>query len=125
LVDIDNHLEQMFGPMTNELRIFLDGCPHACGHHWIGDIGLMGTTGRTAEGEKIEAYDIILRGGRGAGAAIGKPLGRRVPAEQVKYAVERLVQAYRAEAASGGSAMSFQQFCINHTDQELQAIMAG
>jgi ferredoxin-nitrite reductase len=125
LVDIVNHLEQMFGPMTNELRIFLDGCPHACGHHWIGDIGLMGTTGRTAEGEKIEAYDIILRGGRGAGAAIGKPLGRRVPAEQVKYAVERLVQAYRAEAASGGSAMSFQQFCINHTDQELQAIMAG
>jgi ferredoxin-nitrite reductase len=125
LVDIITHLEQVFGLATNELRIFLDGCPHACGHHWIGDIGLMGTTGRTAEGEKIEAYDIILRGGRGAGAAIGKPLGRRIPAEQVKYAIERLVHAYRTEAANGGSAMSFQQFCLQHTDEELQAIMAG
>jgi ferredoxin-nitrite reductase len=125
LVDIINHLEQVFGPATEALRIFLDGCPHACGHHWIGDIGLMGTTGRTAEGEKIEAYDIILRGGRGTGAAIGKPLGRRVPAEKVKCAVERLVRTYRAEAAHGGSTLSFQQFCMNHTDEELQAIMAG
>jgi ferredoxin-nitrite reductase len=125
LVEIIHHLEQVFGPTTNQLRIFLDGCPHACGHHWIGDIGLMGTTGRTGEGEKIEAYDIILRGGRGTEAAIGKPLGRRVPAEQVKYAVERLVRTYRTEATSGGADASFQQFCLNHTDEELQAIMTG
>jgi ferredoxin-nitrite reductase len=125
LVEIIHHLEEIFGPTTNQLRIFLDGCPHACGHHWIGDIGLMGTTGRTAEGQKIEAYDIILRGGRGISAAVGKPVGRRIPAEHVKYAVERLVRAYRAESANGGSARSFQLFCMNHSDEELQAIMAG
>ncbi|MCI0604110.1 nitrite/sulfite reductase [bacterium] len=128
LVEVITHLEQVFGTSTRQLRIFLDGCPHACGHHWIGDIGLMGTTGRTTGGEKVEAYDIILRGGRGVGgelAVIGKPLGRRVPADQLKYAVERLVRAYKAEVDSRGVSLSFQQFCINHNDDELQTIIAG
>ncbi|MCI0605922.1 hypothetical protein L0156_23290 [bacterium] len=124
LVDVITHLEKVVGPASHHLRIFLDGCPHACGHHWIGDIGLMGTTVRTPQGEKLEAYDIILRGGRGKNVAIGKPLGRRIPADQIKYALERLLRAYLAGAETSSSA-SFQQFCINHSDEQLQAIIAG
>ena len=124
LVDIMNHLENVFGDSVNGLRIFLDGCPHACGHHWIGDIGLMGSTARTTEGNKIEAYEIILRGGRGANAAIGKPVGRRIPAEQVKYALEGLLRTYHSEAGNKRSDLSFQQFCAQHSDEELRSIMA-
>ncbi len=122
LVDIVEHLEKKFGRLLDELQINLDGCPHACGQHWIGDIGLMGTTARDEEGNKIQAYDVILRGGRGRTAAIGRPLGRRIPAEQVKFALERLVGAY-SQAKAGNGFDSFQAFCEQNSDEALQAIM--
>jgi len=125
LIDIITHLERVFGQTASGLHIYLDGCPHACGQHWIGDIGLMGTTARTADGERVEAYDIILRGGRGEHAAIGKPIGRRIPAGEVKYAIERLIGAYHEALARGRSMMSFQEFCLQRTDEELNAIITG
>ena len=45
----------------------VDGCPHACAQHWVADIGLQGTTLRERgdAGEKLEAYEIYLRGALG------------------------------------------------------------
>jgi sulfite reductase beta subunit-like hemoprotein len=125
LVDIIEHLEKTFGSQADDLHINLDGCPHACGHHWIGDIGLMGTTARTAEGEKIPAYDIILRGGRHEQAAIGKPVGRRIPADNVKYALERLIREYKKDKLNEDISFSFQKFCIKNEDAKLQQIIEG
>ena len=125
LVEIIEHLEKTFGNQADDLRINLDGCPHACGHHWIGDIGLMGTTARTEEGEKIPAYDIILRGGRHEQAAIGKPVGRRIPADNVKYALERLIRAYKKDKLNEDTSFSFQKFCIKNEDAKLQQIIEG
>ncbi len=125
LTDIINHLEQVFGNEVEDLRINLDGCPHACGHHWIGDIGLMGTTMRTENGEKHPAYDIILGGGRLEYAAIGKPIGRRIPAEEVKYSIERLIKYYKSERVKRRTPFSFQTFCIETEDQKLQEILIG
>ena len=125
LLDIIEHLEKTTGSREENLRINLDACPHACGHHWIGDIGLMGTTARTADGEKIPAYDIILRGGRHESAAIGKPVGRRIPAENVKYALERLIKVYQKEKLKEDSSFSFQNFCIKNDDARLQKIIDG
>ena len=48
LAEIVEHLEQVFGDQVAGLRLNLDGCPHSCAHHWIGDIGLQGTTSRDA-----------------------------------------------------------------------------
>ena len=31
------------------LRLHLDGCPHACAQHWVGDLGFQGTTARDDE----------------------------------------------------------------------------
>jgi ferredoxin-nitrite reductase len=94
-----DHLVGTFGEEAAALRIHLDGCPHACAHHWTGDIGLQGTTlrERTAEGEKQEGYDIYLRGGQGANAAIGLPVVKRVAADQVNVHVERLVRLWLTE----------------------------
>ncbi|MCS6925359.1 MAG: nitrite/sulfite reductase [Candidatus Binatia bacterium] len=118
LEEIIAHLERTFGRAVESLAINLDGCPHACAHHWTGDIGLQGTTGRGAEGEKLEAFDIILRGGLGAEAAIGKPLLRRVPSAQVAHYLERLVRAYLTRRRAGES---FKAFCDRHSDEALQA----
>jgi sulfite reductase beta subunit-like hemoprotein len=121
LKQLVEHLEQVFGRDTEGLRLQLDGCPHSCGQHWLGDIGVQGTTARerTAEGAKQQAFDIYLRGGIGARATIGTPLIRRVPSEVLHIHVENLYRAYLAERSNGHSNTDFKDFCDRHTDLEL------
>lgn len=119
LQEIVLRLEERFGSVPG-LKIGVDGCPHACGHHWVSDIGLQGTTARGDETTgKLEAYEIYLRGGLGANAAIGRPLLRRVPADLAVDHVERLVGAYLAERAPDES---FQEYATRKSDAELVAI---
>ncbi len=118
---IVDHLESAFGERAaalGELRINLDGCPHACAHHWIGDIGMQGTTlrERGPGGERLQGYDLFLRGGLARGAAIGRPVLRRVPGEAVHLAIERLCRAF-LEARQPGERI--QEFFIRHTDEQL------
>jgi ferredoxin-nitrite reductase len=130
LKDLVEHLETVFGRDVEGLRLQLDGCPHSCGQHWLGDIGVQGTTARerSAEGAKQQAYDIYLRGGIGARATIGTPLIRRVPSETLQVHVENLFRAYLDERdaapplSDGGalpSEVDFKAFCDRHTDLEL------
>ena len=88
----------------------------------MGDIGIQATTGRGPAGEKQQAYDILLRGGLGPQAAIGRPVARRVPSEELEAYVERLVAAYLAARRDGET---FQDFCRARSDEELLAIMEG
>jgi ferredoxin-nitrite reductase len=121
LGDILDHLENQFGSDAEGIKINLDGCPHACTHHWVGDIGLQGTTlrERGPNGEKLEGYDIYLRGGLGRDAGIGQPIIRRVHFEQVHLYVERLVRSYLTERTEGER---FKQFCDRRSDAELISI---
>jgi ferredoxin-nitrite reductase len=120
LVRLIEHLERIFGAEASTLRIHLDGCPHACAHHWTGDIGLQGTTlrERTADGDKQEGYDIYLRGGQGARAAIGLPVVKRVPGDQVNQHIERLVRFWLDARAEGED---FRAFTDRKGDDELVA----
>jgi ferredoxin-nitrite reductase len=119
LQEIVLRLEERFGRVEG-LKLGVDGCPHACAHHWVTDIGLQGTTARgDSESGKIEAYEIYLRGGLGEHAAIGRPLLRRVPADEAAECVERLVGAYLAERGDGET---FQSYAIRKTDEEIGAI---
>lgn len=108
-----------FGDAVAGLKLNLDGCPHACAQHWTGDIGLQGTTARGPAGEPLEAFDIILRGGLGRDAAIGKPLLRRVPSAQVEDHVARLFDGYLKRREPGET---FSRFCTRSTDEELVSI---
>ena len=85
------HLEARFGTAIADLRLHLDGCPHACAHHWVGDIGFQGTTLRDEGGKQHQAYDIFVRGGLGPDAAIARPVFRRVPTTELNEAVEGLI----------------------------------
>jgi ferredoxin-nitrite reductase len=121
LRQIVDHLESAFGEQAaalGELRLNLDGCPHACAHHWIGDIGLQGTTlrERGEGGERLQGYDLFLRGGLARGAAIGRPVLRRVPGEVVHLAIERLCRAW---IEGRGPGERIQQFFIRHSDEQL------
>ena len=88
------YLEARFGDAISELGLQLDGCPHACAQHWIADLGFQGTTARDADGKRVQAYDIFVRGGLGPDAQIGKALFRRVPSEELDAAVAGLIQGW-------------------------------
>jgi len=116
LATIIERLVGDFGNAVADLKVNLDGCPHACAQHWTGDIGLQGTTGRGPAGEPLEAFDIILCGGLGKDAAIGKPVLRRVPSAMVEDYVSRLVAGYLERRLPGET---FARFCVRTPDTEL------
>jgi sulfite reductase beta subunit-like hemoprotein len=118
------HLEATFGRAADGVIVNVDGCPHACAQHWVADIGLQGSTlrDRTGSGQKLEAYEIYLRGTLGEDAEIGRPIVRRVPAGDAKYYVERLIRAYLERRQEGES---FKRFADRTSDEELISIASG
>lgn len=109
------------------LAVHLDGCPHACAQHWVGEVGLQGTTTHLpGSGERVEAYDLTVGGGLGRRTAIGRRLLRRVPTGELAPVLDRLVVAWLGWRASRGSDGSgFGEFCDAHGDEELVAIATG
>lgn len=118
LGEIVEHLERTV-PLEEPLRIHLNGCPNDCGQHHIADIGLQGCLVRIGE-EKVEGYDIALGGRLGREARFARPIQRKVPATQVKYALERLLKNYLALRDPQDD---FSAFIDCHTDEELAAMM--
>jgi ferredoxin-nitrite reductase len=118
LRDLVDHLEATFGDEIAELRLHLDGCPHACAQHWVGDLGFQATTGKDADGNRISAYDIFTRGSLGPEPQVGGSLFRRVPSERLEGAVEGLVRGWLAQRAAGETFTAFQR---RLSDDELGA----
>jgi ferredoxin-nitrite reductase len=119
------HLEAEFGRAADGIVVNVDGCPHACAQHWVADVGLQGSTLRERgdAGEKLEAYEIYLRGGLGDDAAIGRPLVRRVPEAEAKEHVSRLIRTYLERRTAPSE--TFKAFADRHSDEELVSIATG
>ena len=128
LQELLEEYDARYGDAIEDLKIFMDGCPHACAHHWVGDIGLQGTTTKLADGRRVEAYDVALRGGLGPDAAIGTPLLRRVPTAELNGTLDNLIAPWIDErkARNGdGAAYTFRRFLDDRTDDELKALALG
>ncbi len=72
-----------------ELKIKISGCINACGHHHVGNIGILGVD---KKGE--EFYQLSLGGSGQEDASLAQILGPAVAADKVTDAVEALVGAY-------------------------------
>jgi sulfite reductase (NADPH) hemoprotein beta-component len=79
-----------------ELSLNISGCINACGHHHMGNIGVLGVD---KDGE--EWYQVTLGGAQGNDAALGKVIGRSFRAEEMPDVVQRLVDIYRAHRIDG------------------------
>jgi sulfite reductase (NADPH) hemoprotein beta-component len=82
--------------LIGELGIKISGCINACGHHHIGNIGILGL-----EKSGEESYQITLGGDATEHAAIGERLGPGVTADAVPDTIERIVDIYLAERHQG------------------------
>jgi sulfite reductase beta subunit-like hemoprotein len=120
LLSIMDYLEERLGPL-GDIVIGADGCPHACAHHWVGDIGLQASYQRKPDGSVESALMIMLGGGYGKEASISRVVAKRVPVEEAKLYLENLIRRYREE----GQDKTFREFCLSYSDEELNSIMKG
>ncbi|MAC36115.1 MAG: sulfite reductase [Halieaceae bacterium] len=81
------HLERQLGP----LKIKISGCINACGHHHVGDIGILGL-----DKAGVENYQITLGGRVGMDAALGEKMGPGFTEPDLLLALDRLFEAYLA-----------------------------
>jgi sulfite reductase (NADPH) hemoprotein beta-component len=79
-----------------ELKIKISGCINACGHHHLGNIGILGVD---KKGE--EFYQLSLGGSGAEDATLAQILGPALPADKVADAVESLVDAYLSQRKDG------------------------
>jgi ferredoxin-nitrite reductase len=101
------------------VNIHLTGCHHSCAQHYIGDIGLVGArVASNDEGDTIDGYHIVVGGGFGQDAAIGREILRDVKAEETPHVVEKLLKAYLAHRQTPSE--SFQHFTARHAIGALQ-----
>lgn len=72
-----------------ELELNISGCMNACGHHHVGNIGILGVDKR---GE--EFYQVSLGGDSGRNAAIGKILGPSFARADMPTVVQKIIQVF-------------------------------
>jgi len=71
------------------IHINIDGCINSCGHHHIGNIGILGV-----EKNGEEVYQIKLGGRSDSKAQLGELLGPAVPAGEIIDVVENIIDVY-------------------------------
>ena len=79
-----------------ELKVKISGCINACGHHHLGNIGILGVD---KKGE--EFYQISLGGSGDNDATLAEILGPAVHFSKVPDAVETLVDTYLSQRQGG------------------------
>jgi len=77
------------------IELNISGCVNACGHHHIGNIGILGVD---KNGE--EWYQVTL-GGREDAPAIGRIVGPSFRAGDIPEVIEKVVTVYRGQRQDG------------------------
>lgn len=73
-----------------DLRINISGCMNACGHHHVGNIGILGVD---KKGE--EFYQVSLGGSSRNEASLGKIIGPAFAQDEVPLVIRKIVDVYR------------------------------
>jgi sulfite reductase (NADPH) hemoprotein beta-component len=79
-----------------ELSINISGCMNACGHHHVGNIGILGVDKKGAE-----FYQVSLGGSSRHEASLGSIIGPAFAQEDIPGVIEKLVDVYKAEKKNG------------------------
>jgi len=91
-IDISQNITQRFKDSTTELgdiRLKMSGCMNGCGHHSIGEIGILGVD---KKGEQW--YQFTLGGSDSETSKLGQRLGPAIAKENVTKTVEDILDIY-------------------------------
>ncbi|MEA2977125.1 MAG: ferredoxin-nitrite reductase [Alphaproteobacteria bacterium] len=109
--------------LDGPVNIHLTGCHHSCAQHYIGDIGLLACKVEISENEEaVEGYHVLVGGGFGPDAGLGRELYRDVKAVDAPKTVERMLKGYLAHRASAQE--NFLTFARRHEVERLRQFFA-
>tara|TARA_B100001027_G_scaffold39122_1_gene24658 strand:- start:1128 stop:2768 length:1641 start_codon:yes stop_codon:yes gene_type:complete len=99
-IPISQKISEHFNDYTNqkkigELKIKISGCINACGHHHVGNIGILGLDKRGKE-----SYQITLGGSSKIDASIGKIVGPSFSEAELMSALEKIIETYEKNKIS-------------------------
>jgi ferredoxin-nitrite reductase len=107
--------------LDTPVNIHLTGCHHSCAQHFISEIGLLACkVQESEEADPVEGYHVLVGGGFGPFAALGRELYRDVKAEDAPQTVERILKAYLGNRASKDE--SFLDFARRHEIDALKTM---
>ncbi|GGB49859.1 sulfite reductase [Tistrella bauzanensis] len=100
-IPVAQRIAERFADMDRQhdigkVTLNISGCINACGHHHIGNIGILGL-----DRAGVEAYQITLGGAADDHAAVGTIIGPSVSYEDVVDAVETILNVYVARRDPG------------------------
>ncbi|NBF02142.1 nitrite/sulfite reductase [Pseudomonas sp. Fl5BN2] len=72
-----------------DLSLNISGCINACGHHHIGNIGILGVDKNGAEW-----FQVTLGGAQGRDSTLGKVIGPSFSAEEIPQVIERIIGTF-------------------------------
>jgi len=78
-----------------DLKIKISGCINACGHHHVGNIGILGLD---KNGE--ESYQVTLGGSATENASIGEIVGPSFPENKLMNALQTILKTYEKNRVS-------------------------
>jgi ferredoxin-nitrite reductase len=107
--------------LDTPVNIHLTGCHHSCAQHFVSEIGLLACKVQANEDDDpVEGYHILIGGGFGRHAALGREIYRDVVAEDAPRIIERILKAYLTHRASPEE--SFLVFSRRHDIEALKAM---
>jgi ferredoxin-nitrite reductase len=107
--------------LDTPVNIHLTGCHHSCAQHFVSEIGLLACkVQKNEDDDPVEGYHVLVGGGFGPDAALGRELYRDVVAEDAPRTVARILKAYLAHRASRDE--TFLAFSRRHDAEALKAM---
>jgi len=74
-----------------DLQLNISGCINACGHHHVGNIGVLGV-----DKDGAEWYQVTIGGAQGNDTALGKVIGPSFSAHEMPDVVSRIIETFVA-----------------------------
>ena len=81
-----------------DIELNISGCMNACGHHHVGNIGILGVDKKGSE-----FYQVLLGGSQGNHTSLGSILGPSFAAEEVPEVVATILDLYVTRRDEGES----------------------
>jgi ferredoxin-nitrite reductase len=107
--------------LDTPVNIHLTGCHHSCAQHFASEIGLLACKVQAdADGDAVEGYHVLIGGGFGPQAALGREIYRDVKAGDAPQTIERILKAYLKNRAAREE--SFIAFARRHEIDALKAM---